>query len=197
MVMLLGGTSLFAAAVFAEDPEDAQEATNAESPAQFHDIERTAGAVTFRRVQTKVNPLTTSSTAWTNLSAGTVPVLPGRTALITGRWTGETSCVGGGAVSNWCTMRIRINGQDAHPRAFTDFAIDSTNGGTAPANDWEGHVIERHWCVRNPSTTATLNVSVAVDWAVRDGVAGAPIPVFRTDDWSFVMERADNCSPVN
>ena len=162
---------------------------------EFHQREMTAGAKTFKRVQTSNGAITTASTTPQALTVGSVPVGPGRTALINVKWAGETACFAGGFESNWCYMRVLIGNAEGHPQTGIDFAIDSTESGTARSTDWEGHVIERHRCVRNASTS-TVNVPVVVQWGVTN-FGGGSAPVFRVDDWSLDMERADNCSPLN
>jgi hypothetical protein len=162
---------------------------------EFHQREMTAGAKTFKRVQTSNAPTTTSSTTGITLTVASVPVAAGRTALINVKWAGETSCAGGGAEGNWCWMRVTVGGVEAHPQAGTEFAIDSTDGGTARSDDWEGHLIERHRCVRNGSTS-TVNIPVTVLMGVTNR-GGGTAPTFRADDWALDIQRADNCSPLN
>jgi hypothetical protein len=123
----------------------------------------------------------------------TVPILPGRTALINARFHAESACFGG-AAGGWCSTRILIGGVPGEPNepgASFDFAFDSTDSGDETVTSWEARAMERHRCVRNPSLVTTLIVPVQVQWRV----VGAGVN-FRLDETSLAVERSDNCTPV-
>lgn len=162
--------------------------------------EMTGGFISFKRVRTQdaaqIFPSTVAANTFATITTILVPVTAGRTALINARWHGETVCTEGDTDPNWCSMRILIGGVEGHPQSGLDFAIDSHDQGDESFGSWEGHGFERHRCLRNAGTT-TINVPVTLQWAVRNFPADATRPSFRIDDWSFVAERSDNCSPLN
>ena len=83
---------------------------------------------------------------------GAIGVVNGPATLINVRFTAESQCANGGADFGWCGVRILVNGIEAQP-APADYAFDSTNNGGDGTGSWEGHAMDRHLCVRNPSPT--------------------------------------------
>jgi hypothetical protein len=123
----------------------------------------------------------------------TILIPPLRTALINARFHAESQCTGGGAFG-YCSVRILIGGVPGEPHQpvdGSDFAFDSTDSGDELNGSWEAHAMERHRCMRNPSTTSSLVVPVLVQWRV----VGAGV-LFRLDETSLAVERSDNCAPV-
>jgi hypothetical protein len=121
---------------------------------------------------------------------GALGVVNGPASLINVRYTAESQCAGGGSDFGWCGVRILINGVEAQP-APADYAFDSTNNGADGSGSWEGHAMDRHLCVRNPSPTgAPFAVPVQVQWRVFAGVDTTTVPEFRLDDWSLTIESA-------
>jgi hypothetical protein len=121
---------------------------------------------------------------------GALGVVNGPASLINVRFTAESQCANGGADFGWCGVRILINGVEAQP-APADYAFDSTNNGGDGSGSWEGHALDRHLCVRNPSPTgAPFAVPVQVQWRVFAGADPTTIPEFRLDDWSLTIESA-------
>jgi hypothetical protein len=149
----------------------------------------TGGVITFKVAIT--NPLATSRTdqTWATIPAGSAAVAigPGRTALINARFFAESRCTG--QAGSWCSVRILMFGIPAEPNQAdgSDYAFDS-----AAADFWEGHAMERHFCIRNASTTETRVVPVVVQWRS----AGPGVATFRLDETSLTVERSDGCSPV-
>lgn len=119
----------------------------------------------------------------------------GEGTLVSVRFTAESQCAGGGTDAGWCALRIMVDGIEAEP-APGDYAFDSTNNGADGSASWEGHAMERHYCVRNPTGTTRI-VPVQVEWSEfsSDGV----FPQFRLDDWSLTIESSaayGACRPV-
>ena len=121
-------------------------------------------------------------------ATGAVGVVAGTGTLINVRFSAESQCALGGADAGWCGVRILIDGVEAQP-APADFAFDSTNNGADGSASWEGHAMERHLCIRNP-TGVTRTVPVQVQWRVFAGSDPTTVPQFRLDDWSLAIESA-------
>jgi len=119
----------------------------------------------------------------------TVSVPRGQKGLILARFSAETYCYGGPSVDpdrdNKCSVRIMVvkqpNGQEieACPCQGTNFAFDSTSGGTENIYAQESHSMDRSLVV-GPGT-----YTVKAQWAVSRSDVN-----FRVDDWSFVVEKA-------
>jgi hypothetical protein len=99
----------------------------------------------------------------------------GQSALILARFAGESYC-DGGTTSNYCSVRIMIDGVEAQPAVGFDFAFDTDS---ASDDWWEAHSIDRSAVVGAGSHTVT------VQWAVTDSGT-----TFRLDDWSLTVERS-------
>jgi len=117
--------------------------------------------------QTKTAALTTSSTAYAQLTAGTITIPTGQTGYLKATFSGESLCTG----ASWCTLRVRVDGVEMHPQVGTDFAFDS------PSDSYEAHSIQRISNLLGPGIH-----NVEVQWAV----VGAT--TFRIDDWLFQVE---------
>jgi hypothetical protein len=157
----------------------------------------------FKRVLTEDNAITLNPgpidaggfSDYVNLpgagpGTGAIGVVNGPATLINVRFTAESQCANGGADFGWCGVRILVNGIEAQP-APADYAFDSTNNGGDGTGSWEGHAMDRHLCVRNPSPTgAPFAVPVQVQWRVFAGIDQTTVPEFRLDDWSLTIESA-------
>jgi hypothetical protein len=148
------------------------------------------GLISFKSAVTLSSAVSTTSTVFGTVPVGStsVPIGPGRSALINVRYHAETRCTG--PAGTWCSLRILIGGVPGEPHQpgtdGGDYAFDSS------ATDFfEGHAMERHMCVRNANTTSTRFVSVIAQWRV-----SAPGVTFRLDETSLVAERSDTCGPV-
>jgi hypothetical protein len=119
---------------------------------------------------------------------GAVGLVVGPGSLLNVRFSAESQCALGGTDFGWCGVRILIDGVEAQP-APADFAFDSTNNGAEGTGSWEGHAMERHLCLRNPSGTPRT-VPVQVQWRVFAGLDPLTVPQFRLDDWSLAIETA-------
>jgi hypothetical protein len=97
--------------------------------------------------------------------------------LLVLRFSAESSC-SGGAGSDYCPVRITVDGMEALPAAGVDFAFDGTDSGTATASSWESHAMERTLTV-GPGTH-----TVRIQWAVT-----SPATTFRLDDWTLAVEK--------
>jgi hypothetical protein len=165
----------------------------------------TGGPITFKRAVTDTLYRTTSSTKWIPLpganpaGGATVPVAPGKSALINVRFTAESRCHELNAVANeinWCEVRVLIGGVEGEPAdtgAISPYAFDATDSGTATFGDYEGHALERHRCYKNTGTT-TVFLPVQVQWRVTNFNTTSGIPEFWLDDWSLAIERSDECT---
>jgi uncharacterized MAPEG superfamily protein len=147
----------------------------------------TAGPKTFKTVVTNPIAQQRNAQAWASIANGsvTVPIAPGRSALINTLFTAESRCTG--SAGAWCSVRILIFGILGEPTQGdgSDFAFDS-----AATDFWEAHAATRHLCVRN-ARTVTAFVPVIVQWR---SVGNA---LFRLDETQLDVQRADNCSPID
>jgi hypothetical protein len=112
-----------------------------------------------------------------------VKVPHGQRALILARFSGESNCTGG-AVGNWCPVRILIGGNEAAPVSGSDFAFDSVDSSDdvtcLPADcGWESHSMDRSRGPVGPGTYV-----VRVQWRIFGGGSTS-----RLDDWSLTVER--------
>jgi len=137
-----------------------------------------AGSINHVNAVTETAAQTTSSTVFVNLpGAATNISVPGdETALLVARFTAESQCDGGGA-GKFCSVRVLIDGVEANPASGLDFAFDSVEPGGSGL--WEGNALDRSKLVGAGAHT------VVVQWAVTNTAT-----VFRLDDWSFTVERA-------
>ncbi len=110
-------------------------------------------------------------------TSATVSIPEGRTGTVLATFSGESACSGGGAGA-WCRIRILVNGTEAFPAgASSDFAFDSSDGGTETPGSWESHAIQRA-----VEGLPAGDYDVTVQWG---GVGG---PTFEIDDWQLVAQ---------
>jgi hypothetical protein len=123
----------------------------------------------------------TNAVAWVNVpgATATFTVPANMRDVFLARFTAESVC--SGAVG-WCPVRILLNGVEMDPVVGTDFAFDSTDGGTANSSTWESHSVERSRLV--PASALPFNAVLQVQYAVT--AAGI---TFRLDDWHFTVHH--------
>jgi hypothetical protein len=141
-----------------------------------------AGGGTINQVisVTEQNALSTTSINYVNLPGATANIsVATQNALIMARFSGESACSGGGAVANFCRVRILLNGIEMNPVVNLDFAFDSTNNGAESPFSWESHSIDRSRRVAPGNYVVQVQVSTT-------NVA----TTFRLDDWALTVERA-------
>jgi len=132
--------------------------------------------------------VTTTAAPFTNFTTTTVYVPPGD-ALVAARFSAESRCAEvGGTSSNWCEVRILIDGVEASPTETiigADFAFDSTDNGASSLGAYRSHSMDRARCVTN-SSAATIPVTVEVEWGVTNNDGGST-PSFWLDDWTLTV----------
>jgi hypothetical protein len=128
--------------------------------------------------QTSGTAASTTSTSYVNLAGAseTVTVPAGETARIYTVFSAESACSGAGA-SEFCGVRILVDGNELNPAVGNDFAFDSTDNGDDTAQSWESHSI-----ARSSETLAAGNHTVQVQMRTT-GVT------LRLDDWALVIWR--------
>ena len=104
----------------------------------------------------------------------TVKVKSGMVSLLDIRFSGESDCYDG-AVGNYCTAEIRVDGAEANPMSGGDYAIDASMGGAG--DYWEGNISER-WV----KVTAGTHIITVV--AYTSGAAS-----WRIDDWTLAVDQ--------
>ena len=124
-------------------------------------------------VQTKVGALTTTSTSFVNLTAGTITIPNGQTGYLVATFSGESAC-SPGTGGSWCSVRITENSIEMNPAVGIDYAFDGVGSGD---DLWEGNSVQRISGLLGPGT-----YTMAVDWAVNGSAT------FRIDDWLFKVE---------
>ncbi len=124
---------------------------------------------------------TTSSLSFVNLpgATATITVASGTTAFLLARFSAESACYGGGAATDWCSVRMLVNGGfEFDPPSGADFAFDSPESGSEATPSYESHAIERAFGPLNAGTyTVTLQRRVL-----------DPDIVFHLDDWAFIVQ---------
>jgi hypothetical protein len=122
----------------------------------------------------------TSSAAWTQpagLTVTNIEVPEGTRGWLHATFNAESSCYGG---SSYCKVRLvyRTVGSGDNwemlPTVGSEFAFDSTNGGTEQSNSWEGHSVTRSTLA--PLLPGLYEVSVQIAVNSADGTE------FRVDD---------------
>ena len=128
--------------------------------------------------QTSGTPATTTSTSFVNLAGATetIVVPTGETARIYAIFTAESTCTGG--ASDFCSVRVTVDGNELNPAVGTDYAFDSTDNGDETAQSWESHAI-----ARSSETLAAGNHAVQVQFRATTGAS------LRLDDWVLVIHR--------
>lgn len=134
----------------------------------------TAGgtSVSRARVLTEDTATIWSGGAYANL--GTLTIYAGSGSVILSTFSSEVACYGG---SGWCNVRILVDGVEANPVVGTDFAFDSTDGGSETSLSWESHSMQRSKVIGGTGTH-TVVVQVA---QVGGGVTA------RYDDWTLSL----------
>jgi hypothetical protein len=160
--LLLGGLTPVATAQEADDAEP-------DSP----DATYTAKGPTRLLVKTSGVAVTTQSTIPEQVTGGSIVVPAGQTGYLVATFSGESYC--SGPLGSWCSLHVMVDGDEANPAVFTDFAAAS---GT-DADYWESHSIQR---ISNLVGAGTHDVEVY--WLV---VGNGPT-TFRIDDWLFKVE---------
>lgn len=119
---------------------------------------------------------TTTSTTFTDLPGAsyTFTVPAGSTAHVLAFFSAESLCTGG-AASDWCSVRILLDGTEMLPDSGLDFAFDASDG-TASSDLWEGNSM-----TRGILAVAAGTHTVKVQWAV------VGTPTFRLDDWLLTV----------
>jgi hypothetical protein len=140
------------------------------------------GAIGAVRVVSGGGSSGTSSTSYVNLpgASGAITVPPGHHGLILARFTAESFCDNTTDDSGYCSVRIRIDGNDMRPAVGMNFAFDTLVDGTTVTDWWESNSVE-HWRVVGPGTH-TVRVQFAVTNANVD---------FELDDWTLVIQRSN------
>jgi hypothetical protein len=185
---VLGIIVITVALAFAAQATLADEAdTNVQPQGEEVVITRSGGAIAQVQKISNTAAATRTATTWAIL-ARTVIVIPAGQppSFLDMRFSGESTCYGGGNDFAWCSLRILVDGVEANPVVGIDFAFDSTNEGRETGNSWESHAIERYSNCLQPGQHI-----VTVEWASRDFNA-AP-PTFRLDDWTLAVERVRGC----
>ncbi len=128
--------------------------------------------------QTSGAPATTTSTSFVNLAGATetIAVPTGETARIYAIFSAESFCTGG--ASDFCGVRITVDGNELNPAVGTDYAFDSTDNGDETAQSWESHAI-----ARSSETLAAGNHAIQVQIRATTGAT------LRLDDWALVIWR--------
>jgi hypothetical protein len=143
----------------------------------------TVSATTLRAFKgvRQTQATSTGSTVWVNVpgASATFTVPAFTTDVFLARFTAESVCSG---ATGWCPVRVLLNGVEMDPVVGTDFAFDSTDGGTANSSSWESHSVERSKSLT--SSSVPLNVTLQVQYAVT--AAGI---TFRLDDWHFSIDQ--------
>jgi len=203
-VLVLATVSIQSA--FGASPEEIR-AVSPQSPytlvepvAEEADVEiRTSGAHFFKEALTSTKPQTTTSEKFIPLLGAktTVYVKPGLDVLVNVAFTAESRCnEPDSSASNWCEVRILVDGVEAAPAASSfppdTYAFDSTDSGTEGVGSWESHAMDRHQCVFNANGTTVKPVPIEVQWKVTN-FDGAIPPNFWLDDWSLTVELAKGC----
>ena len=139
------------------------------------------GAISKVRIKRGENATTTSSTSYVNIPGAKVKItVPrGDRALLLARFSAESAC-DGTAPGTYCSVRIRVDGNQAKPTAGLDFAFDSTDNGTETSSSWESHSMDRSTVVGGGRHT------VRAQYATPSSTTS-----FRVDDWSLTVERSN------
>lgn len=119
---------------------------------------------------------TTTGPSYSPLPAASVPlaVPAGHTGLIVSTFTAESACYG---AASYCSVRILVDGVEAFPAQGTDFAFDSSDGGTESSSSSEGHAM-----TRSTGTLVAGTYTVTVEMAALGGTT------LTVDDWHLMVE---------
>lgn len=137
----------------------------------------------------------TKATDWTPVPDGLhwVGLAPGKSAIITARFTGSSACweEGGEGENSRCDVRILINNQPADPFNWVP-GFDGTHGQAQPV--LESHTTEGVKCLTNTSDKYGLQVFVQVNWRVVSAHADGDVPRFALASSMLTIERHDTAS---
>jgi hypothetical protein len=127
------------------------------------------------RVKTETSSFSTSSTSWVSLPGAsiTMSVPNGKQKLFIAEFDAESYCQSG---TQWCSVRILMDGVEMHPAAGTNFAFD-----TVDTDRWESHAMSR--------TYGPVGAGQHV-FQVQARVSNAST-VFGLDDWTFKVFKAN------
>lgn len=122
----------------------------------------------FYKAQNTANPAITSQN-WVNIASFNVfPNLTVQHVLV--RFSAQTKCQAGSS-DGWCTVRIRVNGNDTIPTDGTNFAWQWEGNNET----WGARSIERGFeTFQSPGST----LAITVDGAVHNGATS-----FIVQDW--------------
>ena len=110
-----------------------------------------------------------------------VTVPAGKRALVTARFSAETSCSNGTTgVSGHCAIRIMFGNKQGLPATGADYAFDSSDQGAEDYFSWEGHSMERFRTLGPGTHTIKVQTKTHND----------PPLTFHIDDWTLIVERA-------
>jgi hypothetical protein len=131
-----------------------------------------AGTSLAVKSQQGADPSSTTSTSFSEVGSLSLDVPAGSTATIVATFSAESVCYG---ASGWCSVRILIDGNEANPAEGSDFAFDSTDGGTASSAGWEGHSMTRY-----ANSVGAGSHTVSVQYRTTAGTV-----TLRLDDWAL------------
>jgi hypothetical protein len=133
------------------------------------------GAVTGYTVAALNAPWTMNGPGPHTYLSTNVSVPAGQSAILLAHFSAQSECYGG---SGWCTLTLLVDGKQMLPAAGSNFAFDSTEGGTRADTQQESHAIERSIKVGSGKHT----VSVVMD------VTAAPVS-FSLFEGTLSVER--------
>jgi hypothetical protein len=141
--------------------------------AKAENIITDCGAMIKSRAITNSSPVRTSSTTYVKIATTSVTVPGGQTRCIKVLVTAETFCAGPGNVSDFCDIRVTLNGIETMLPAGGNFkAMDSED------NTSSGHAYE--WVRRVGGGTYAVSLEVRV----RDSRS-----IFEVDDMTFDIQQ--------
>ncbi|MBW3663823.1 MAG: cell wall-binding repeat-containing protein [Actinobacteria bacterium] len=98
------------------------------------------------------NGVVITGTAFTDVGTMSVEVTvpAGHQAILVARYTAESECRG--AAETWCSVRIVVDGTEAHPQEGALAAFDSAAEDATAEDDFESHAIDRSSDLLGPGT---------------------------------------------
>lgn len=137
------------------------------------------GTVTCNDLPVPVLAATSGTTAeqatgvniFTTLPGSELPIVLARPSSVLATFAGESQCVG---ASGFCMVQILLDGTPMLPNVGSDFAYDSTGGGTEPDATWEAHSFQRY-AFEVPAGEHVLSVQYRMSTTAE----------FRIDDWTL------------
>jgi hypothetical protein len=162
----------------------------------------TAGPVTKRIVLPTADIRETQSSEWSKVSSNAgyygIFLPPGKSALVSARFTAASSCSeeGGAGENSSCEARIAIGDFPGLPVSLV-YPFDTTEHATAKKWEMENHTVEAHSCVKNGSTQYAKAVPVQVEWRVSPAGNDGVKPTFVLANSSLTIDLADNCTAID